>query len=640
MHTNNHPQEQGYGAVATTTATAPAAPPSRAPRGTHAAAALGALLLAGGCAVLVFPAAPAPALRLAASPHTYAYAPPTSFNNSHLIDRFGPPGASAGGFDPCRFIVETTDAVWNTRDNVSAALRGYFVEDYIVASTSGTVARGMAELEMLVAGAMSAFPDIRIQILDCFCVGDEESGFKCSMPDILTGTNLGASKWGPATGRKVAYRGNVNSILAKTGDGPYDGWQYVEEFAVHDEWSLATQLGALDVAAPAERAPPSVDEPIMQLAGVASTDLGVVGEVVPATAGEPPAPTPPADVAATYAAGAYATEPAAKATVRAIDMVISSHKDAFDYPKWHLDMLPFWREDVVYDSMPYGVFDSLHGWFDGEHLEFNRQFTDVVFTQMLFLGDASHATTTTYAVASWIGAVKGVAPAAPDGTDGAPRVSFRITDFYKVDAERKITYNFMMWDVVDLLRQAGRAVLPPAPLPDEGFVRPPAVMDGVPAPLSAHVRPADAARARGLALRALREDWEEQRPGGSAAWRDDATWYGPAGFGVARGLAAYRAGALAPAHAALRDVTAEVEIVTCEGTFCGVLGTLAFTQVGEWLGEPAPAGGRAGRLRFGFHYRAEGDALVEGYAMFDLPGLFAQWGIDLYARAGGSAGAP
>ena len=49
----------------------------------------------------------------------------------------------------CHFTEETTNtttnAVWNTRDNVNPGLRGYFVEDCIVASTSRT--------EMLVAGA-------------------------------------------------------------------------------------------------------------------------------------------------------------------------------------------------------------------------------------------------------------------------------------------------------------------------------------------------------------------------------------------------------------------------------------------------------------------------------------------------------
>lgn len=316
-----------------------------------------------------------------------------------------------------------------------------------------------------------------------------------------------------------------------------------------------------------------------------------------------------------------------------MDELISAHADAFDWERWRLDQLPFWREDFVYDCVPYGRFVGLRAWFDGEHIPFNLEFSDVVFTQMLFLGDDALASTTTYAVAHWIGPVMGVAPT-------VPRVSFRICDFYRFDVgTMKISYNFMMWDVVDLLHQAGARVLPRAPLPDEGFVRPPATMDGVPAPISSFVNASDTTRARALVLRVLNDDWVEQLPGASAVWRDDMVWYGPAGFGVARGLSAYRTGALAPMHAAMADVRVDIEILTCEGNFCGVLGHLNFTQVGEMLGEPAPASPRASRLRFGFHYRADGDELAEGYAMFDLPGLFAQWGIDLYARAGGSAAA-
>jgi len=101
-------------------------------------------------------------------------------------------------------------------------------------------------------------------------VGDEKSGFKCSMPDILTGTNLGESRWGPPTGKKVSYRGLVNSILAKADNGAF---KYVEEFAVHDEWSLMTQLGVLGVPAPEEVDKAATCAPIMQLHGSASTDL-------------------------------------------------------------------------------------------------------------------------------------------------------------------------------------------------------------------------------------------------------------------------------------------------------------------------------------------------------------------------------
>ena len=87
----------------------------------------------------------------------------------------------------------------------------------------------------------------------------------------------------------------------------------------------------------------------------------------------------------------------------------------------------------------------------------------------------------------------------------------------------------------------------------------------------------------------------------------------------------------------MTTVATEIDIVGCEGTFCGIFGYINFTQVGDMLGEPAPAVPRPSRLRFSFHYRSDGGRIAEGYAMFDLPALFAQWGIDLYARAGGGA---
>ena len=253
-----------YGSVSSSSDVA-----ARPPAAAVGAAAVALLLIGGGVGAVAAVARPggAPPVREAA-PLTFA--PRSRFNNSCLIDEFAPRSAGADAFDPCRFIVETTDEVWNLRKNVTEALHAYFVDDYIITSTSGTLARGMRELEKLVADSMRAFPDIRIQILDCFCVGDEDNGFKCSMPDLLSGTNLGVSRWGPPTGKKVEYRGLVNSIIAKDGQGV---WKYVEEFAVHDEWNLMTQLGVLNAPAPASEEGQEACEPIMKLKGRGSVDL-------------------------------------------------------------------------------------------------------------------------------------------------------------------------------------------------------------------------------------------------------------------------------------------------------------------------------------------------------------------------------
>ena len=289
-------------------------------------------------------------------------------------------------------------------------------------------------------------------------------------------------------------------------------------------------------------------------------------------------------------------------------------------------MMVFFREDFTYDCVPFGRFMDIHSWYDGEHIPFNNAFDDVVFTQMIFTGTSNTSSTTTYAKARWVGPLMGVSP-------GGQVVTFRICDFYFVPD--KIDYNFMMFDVIDIFRQAGMPVLPPAPLPEEGYVAPPANMDGVPAPLSAFVVSDTTAATQALALQALTDDWELQLPEGSGVWRDTMIWYGQAGFGVARGIEAYRGGLLAPMHAAMSDPHVDAKIVSCEGDICGIFGTVSFKQANTFLGQDPDASSSdlILELRFGFHYRAEGGKLVEGYAMFDLPGLFDQWSISLYDRA-------
>lgn len=39
------------------------------------------------------------------------------------------------------------------------------------------------------------------------------------------------------------------------------------------------------------------------------------------------------------------------------------------------------------------------------------------------------------------------------------------------------------------------------------------------------------------------------------------------------------------------------------------------------------------KLRFGLHWHIVNRQIVEGYALFDLPGFFIQSGVNLYERA-------
>mmetsp|Transcript_47015 Transcript_47015/g.73413 ORF Transcript_47015/g.73413 Transcript_47015/m.73413 type:complete len:354 (-) Transcript_47015:107-1168(-) len=173
-----------------------------------------------------------------------AYYAATPFNNENLIPNLPTIRAVAGKpqtFDACGFIVQSTDDVWNRRGNVDEAIEKYFHADYVDAGSWGTRIIGKEALKRAVWSEMRAFPDIQIHITDCLCSGNDVDGYKCAMPDVLTGTNTGPSSWGPATGKRAKWTGLVESLVKqnpKTGQ-----WQYYAEWGVHDEWALIQQLG-------------------------------------------------------------------------------------------------------------------------------------------------------------------------------------------------------------------------------------------------------------------------------------------------------------------------------------------------------------------------------------------------------------
>mmetsp|Transcript_138651 Transcript_138651/g.276503 ORF Transcript_138651/g.276503 Transcript_138651/m.276503 type:complete len:334 (-) Transcript_138651:166-1167(-) len=161
-------------------------------------------------------------------------------NNSCLIDNLQIPDGPQT-FDACGFVIRSTDEVWNLRGDVTAAIDKYFHDDYVNAGSWGRRGIGKKALHDAVLAEMRAFPDIQIHITDCVCKGNDIAGYKCAMPDILDGTNMGPSAYGPATGKYARWTGLVQSLVkknARTGQ-----WQYVAEWGVHDEWSLIQQLG-------------------------------------------------------------------------------------------------------------------------------------------------------------------------------------------------------------------------------------------------------------------------------------------------------------------------------------------------------------------------------------------------------------
>jgi hypothetical protein len=177
---------------------------------------------------------------------------------------------------------------------------------------------------------------------------------------------------------------------------------------------------------------------------------------------------------------------------------------------------------------------------------------------VIFVGSGPNASTATYAVGDWKGAL---GPLAPTGT----RMTVRITDFYAATTSGKIGHNWMMIDMLDLLRQQGQSPLPLSPLP-QGRVSPPQG-DSIPAPLAHYARDAATAEsARSVVQAMLDAEWVGVSQE-LTHWRThDMTWYGPVPFGMAQGGHQYTQHFLAPFHAAFAEQrTLTLDAFACEG---------------------------------------------------------------------------
>ena len=127
----------------------------------------------------------------------------------------------------------------------------------------------------------------------------------------------------------------------------------------------------------------------------------------------------------------------------------------------------------------------------------------------------------------------------------------RIYDFY-IMREDKIFYNWMLLDMVEIMYYAGYRVLPKAALP-EGWVQPPAAMDGVPSPISrlvdATLNPVSIA----MAEEVLMFDLVEGDMIASPLWAADMRWFGPFGIGYAENLELYTTHFLNPLREAFSE---------------------------------------------------------------------------------------
>merc|ERR1712048_907650 len=90
---------------------------------------------------------------------------------------------------------------------------------------------------------------------------------------------------------------------------------------------------------------------------------------------------------------------------------------------------------------------------------------------------------------------------------------------------------------------------------------------------------------------------------------------------------------LSPWRLAFDNRSVHTRFLTCEGNYCAALGALRGLGKKEcsWLGLPTE--GKQINMTFAFHWRIVEDKVQEGWAIFDMPGLFKQVGLDFWALA-------
>ena len=71
----------------------------------------------------------------------------------------------------------------------------------------------------------------------------------------------------------------------------------------------------------------------------------------------------------------------------------------------------------------------------------------------------------------------------------------------------------------------------------------------------------------------------------SPLWRNDMTWYGSHGFGVAENRRDYYKYFVYALNTAFTDRKIDLDLMVCEGTICGAHGYLVGNFTGPFLGE-------------------------------------------------------
>lgn len=261
-----------------------------------------------------------------------------------------------------------------------------------------------------------------------------------------------------------------------------------------------------------------------------------------------------------------------------------------------------------------------------------RAVPDVRRETMIFLAGESHGR-------SWVCGTGHFAGTFAQPWLGIPATGqplrIRFGEFCAVEGDT-ITEIHLLVDLVDVMRQAGHAVLPP----DNGD---PALFPEPSTGAALLHTPQDAAESEksyrlvtAMLFDGLNQfDQQDVGSMGMAQfWDENMRWYGPGGIGGCLNLQEFQAFHQSPFLKAFPNrYCTDHEAIIAEGQFAAVSGFpgVVGTHKGDYLGHPATE--REIHMNVMDFWCRQGDVLLENWVLLDIVDIFRQFGVDLLKQA-------
>ncbi len=233
-------------------------------------------------------------------------------------------------------------------------------------------------------------------------------------------------------------------------------------------------------------------------------------------------------------------------------------------------------------------------------------------------------------------------------------LTLRYGEVWELDAEGRVTRANLLWDVLDVMRQAGVWPLPPS-LGVKEMWQAPLTADGL------RLDPSDPDQGRAsieqtLAMHKALAEFDDQSRLSRAAliampqrdhWHPGMMWYGPAGIGTTRGLDGFVDGHQLPFRIAFHRPQGTFEEVTAARARHGAghyirIGDGPYSVTGGWPSVYAvhngggfcgmPPTGRPVFMRVMDFYLHHEGLIRENWVPLDMLDLFRQMGVDLLGR--------